>query len=133
MRAGQLTVRAQAVSGHLTKASHAQNANKTTTGVVGVPKLMVIPPLLVGSLQTDLTDHLLELELYNRMVRVTLAVELSEDCGSLFDLVVGYKPPGRLGDEEHADNDDARGHHLQPDGDPPAILALDVRAAVDSP
>lgn len=81
---------------YLSHDGHTQDANKSSPSGVGVPQLVVIPPLLITSLVRNLGHHFLHLQLHNRMVGVFFTVELSQDLCCLFVSVVGYKPSGLL-------------------------------------
>ncbi len=123
----------QAVPADLAKHRHADDTDKATAGRVGIPKLVVVVPLLVGRLGRNLAYHFPHLELDHRVADSALAVVGCEHLGGLVVPVLRHEPSRTFRQPEDTQTDDARRDHLAPNWDAPCIKAVDVSAAVDDP
>ncbi len=90
----------------------------------------VVPPNLVDAVGADTGAHLLDLKADKSRVGVAVAVVLDQELEGLVLTAVGDVPAGRLRNEENTTHDDQAGKSLEDQRQTPAVVALDVVAAV---
>lgn len=112
------------VTGPLTNESHEEDHENTPEIAPAVEELTVIPPFLVRSIVGNTFLEFADLELDDRIVRVTLTMVLGENGESLIMTVIGEQPTWGFWEEEREDQDETRENTLEVKWDSPALIRV---------